>query len=45
MYVTRETTAAPAATDRLGAAYDLRQPRLPKARWTVTDWRPGAASS
>ncbi len=33
---------APGAPDGVGTAYDLRQPRLPRARWTVTDWRPGA---
>lgn len=26
----------------VGAAYLLRQPKLPRARWVVTDWRPGA---
>jgi hypothetical protein len=33
--------AAPEAPDGVGASYLLRQPRLPKARWTVTEWRPG----
>ncbi len=34
--------ATPQTPDGVGAAYDLSQPRLPRARWTVTDWRPGA---
>jgi hypothetical protein len=25
---------------RVGAAYRIRQPKLPPARWTVTDWCP-----
>ncbi|AYY14859.1 polyketide cyclase [Actinobacteria bacterium YIM 96077] len=27
----------------VNAAYVVRQPRLPKARWVITDWRPGEA--
>ncbi len=26
----------------VGAAYVLDQPGLPRAKWTITDWRPGA---
>ncbi len=39
------TSAASVDLDRItgtGAAYDLRQPHLPPARWTVTEWLPGA---
>jgi hypothetical protein len=25
----------------VGVAYELEQPGLPKATWTITDWRPG----
>lgn len=25
----------------VGAAYLLKQPRLPRARWVITEWRPG----
>jgi hypothetical protein len=35
--VTRET---PGTATGLGTAYLVRQPRLPKARWTVTEWAP-----
>lgn len=26
----------------VGAAYRVRQPKLPAATWTITSWRPGA---
>ncbi len=26
----------------VGVAYEIGQPGLPKATWTITDWRPGA---
>jgi uncharacterized membrane protein len=32
--------AAPDEPDGVGASYTVRQPRLPRARWTITDWRP-----
>lgn len=32
----------PAHTAGAGASYLLDQPGLPRATWTVTDWRPGA---
>lgn len=31
------------ASPRVDAAYLVRQPRLPKARSVITDWRPGEA--
>ena len=31
----------PDAPHGVGAAYRLEQPRLPRARWVVTEWTPG----
>lgn len=31
------------ASPGVDAAYLVRQPRLPKTRWVITDWRPGEA--
>ena len=37
--------AAPDAPDGVGATYAVKQPRLPRARWTVTDWAMGRGFS
>jgi uncharacterized membrane protein len=31
----------PGRPDEVGASYLVRQPRLPRATWTITGWRPG----
>ncbi|MGB3185089.1 MAG: SRPBCC family protein [Ornithinimicrobium sp.] len=31
----------PERPDGVGASYVLEQPGLPRATWTITDWRPG----
>lgn len=36
------TPITPDQPDGAGSTYLVRQPRLPTARWTITDWRPGA---
>ena len=41
--VDRLEPVTPGAEPGLGAAYLVKQPRLPLARWTVTDWNPGRA--
>jgi len=37
--------AAPEAPEGVGATYTVKQPRLPRARWTVTDWTHGTGFS
>lgn len=32
----------PGSPAQVGAAYILDQPGLPRATWTITEWRPGA---
>lgn len=36
------TAVDPARDPGIGAAYRVRQPKLPAATWTITSWRPGA---
>lgn len=31
----------PDRPDEVGASYVVQQPRLPRATWTITEWRPG----
>ncbi len=33
----------PDRPEEVGASYVLHQPGLPRATWTITDWRPGTA--
>ncbi len=33
----------PDRPDEVGASYVVHQPGLPRATWTITDWRPGTA--
>ncbi|MGG5257710.1 SRPBCC family protein [Phycicoccus avicenniae] len=37
------TPTEPDRPDEVGASYVVVQPGLPKATWTVTDWRPGTS--
>lgn len=39
--VTRLEREDPDAPHGVGGAYRLEQPRLPRARWVVTEWTPG----
>jgi hypothetical protein len=36
-----EPTGGPMQRPAVDATYVVRQPRLPKASWVITDWRPG----
>lgn len=39
--VTAVIAVDPARSPGVGAAYRVRQPKLPAATWTITSWRPG----
>lgn len=39
--VTSVVPVDPSRGPEVGAAYRVRQPRLPAATWTITSWRPG----
>lgn len=37
------TPLDPERPDEVGASYDVRQPGLPRATWTLIEWSPGAS--